>query len=137
VDAVVMPLAAALRLHNHHASDAVRIQLRVAIHVGPVTKDPEGISGHAINEAARFVEAAPLKKRMAECAADLGFVASRFVYDTAISQRSGSISPTAYRKIQFQAKKSRHIAWMYLSGTAENPTHWGVTCNSIPARPGN
>jgi CRP-like cAMP-binding protein len=126
VDAVVMPLAAALRLHNHHASDAVRIQLRVAIHVGPVTKDPEGISGHAINEAARFVEAAPLKKRMAECAADLGFVASRFVYDTAISQRSGSISPTAYRKIQFQAKKSRHIAWMYLSGTAENPTHWAL-----------
>jgi CRP-like cAMP-binding protein len=118
VDAVVGRLAAALGQHNRQATAATSITLRVAIHVGPVTTDPEGVSGHAINQAARLIEAAPLKSRIAETAPDLGLTTSEFVYDTAISQNYGSAVLARYQKIQFRAKGSRSVAWMYLSGTA-------------------
>lgn len=117
VNAVVVRLAAVLRQHNRQVSAATHISLRVAIHVGPVTADSRGVSGHAIDQAARLVEAAPLKRRIANTVADLGLAASEFVYDTAISPNCGSDELTEYQKIQFQAKKSKAVAWMYLSGT--------------------
>lgn len=118
VDAVVVRLAAALRQHNRQAPTAASIMLRVAIHVGPVTTDPEGVAGHAINQAARLVAAVPLKRRIVETAPDLGLIASEFVYDTVISQNYGSAELAKYHKIHFRAKKSRMAAWMYLSGAA-------------------
>ena len=118
VDAVVGRLATALRQHNRQSTAATGITLRVAIHVGPVTSDSEGVSGHAINQAARLIEAVPLKRRIAETAPDLGLAASEFVYDTAISQNYGSAELARYQKVQFRAKGSRVVAWVYLCGTA-------------------
>lgn len=118
VNAVAGRLATALRQHNRRATAATRITLRVAIHVGPVTSDPEGVSGHAINQAARLIEAVPLKRRIAETGPDLGLAASEFVYDTVISQNYRSAELAKYQKIQFRAKGSRAVAWMYLSGAA-------------------
>ncbi|MFC6933282.1 cyclic nucleotide-binding domain-containing protein [Actinomadura yumaensis] len=42
VDPMLAVLTAGLRRHNRRASAAVRIQLRVALHVGPVMPDAEG-----------------------------------------------------------------------------------------------
>lgn len=120
VAAVVVQLAAALRQHNRQVSAATHISLRVAIHVGPVTTDSRGVSGHAIDQAARLVEAAPLKRQIVNTAADLGLAASEFVYDMAISPNCGPDELATFRKIQFQAKKTRAVAWMFLSGTT-NP----------------
>jgi Cyclic nucleotide-binding domain len=116
VDAAAL-LAAALGRHNRQVSAATRICLRVAIHVGPVMTDSEGVSGHAINQAARLVEAAPLKRQIAETGADLGLAASEFVYDTVISQSREPAELARYQKIRFRAKGSKAVAWMYLSGT--------------------
>jgi Cyclic nucleotide-binding domain len=118
VDVAAVRLAVALGRHNRRASIATRISLRVAIHVGPVTTDSEGVSGHAINQAARLIEAAPLKRQITETAADLGLAASEFVYDTVISQNYGPADLAKYRKMRFRAKGSGSLAaWMYLSGT--------------------
>ena len=38
--------------YNRRASEVVRIQLRVALHVGPVGKDAEGLTGQAVISAA-------------------------------------------------------------------------------------
>ncbi|HLN71575.1 MAG TPA: hypothetical protein VK280_30430, partial [Streptosporangiaceae bacterium] len=116
VDAAAL-LAAALGRHNRQVSAATRICLRVAIHVGPVMTDSEGVSGHAINQAARLVEAAPLKRQIAETGADLGLATSEFVYDTVISQSREPAELARYQKIRFRAKGSKAVAWMYLSGT--------------------
>jgi hypothetical protein len=48
VDALLTHLAAGLFRHNDHATSATRFQLRVALDVGPVVSDPEGVSGQAI-----------------------------------------------------------------------------------------
>jgi CRP-like cAMP-binding protein len=129
VNAVVARLATALRQHNREATAATSITLRVAIHVGPVTTDSEGVSGHAINQAAGLIEAVPLKRRIAETAPDLGLATSEFVYDTIISQNYGSVELAKYQKIQFRAKGLRAVAWMYLSGIASP----GIGSHNSPA----
>jgi CRP-like cAMP-binding protein len=119
VDTIVVRLATALRQHNRQATAATRITLRVAIHVGPVSTDSEGVSGHAINQTARLIQAVPLKRQIAATHPDLGLTTSEFVYDTIISQYYGSIELAKYQKIRFRAKGSRVVAWMYLSGAAD------------------
>ena len=57
-------LPAALDEHNRAHRDAARIQLRVAINVGPVVTDTMGVSGEAIIVTARLVEAPLFKEAM-------------------------------------------------------------------------
>jgi len=116
VDSVVDRLAAALRQHNHQASDAVRIQLRAALHVGPVTRDLTGMTGQAIIHTARLVESGTLRRHLKETGADLGFIASAFVYDNVIKQRGGSMDAADYKRVRFRAKESMVTAWIHLAG---------------------
>ena len=48
VDPLMPELADRLRQYNRRASEVVRIQLRVALHVGPVGKDAEGLTGPTV-----------------------------------------------------------------------------------------
>ena len=57
-------LPAALEEHNRAHPDSARIQLRVAVNVGPVVTDTMGVSGEAIIITARLVEAPLLKEAM-------------------------------------------------------------------------
>jgi CRP-like cAMP-binding protein len=118
VEAVVNRLTTALRRHNRRAQAATRIQMRVAIHVGPVTTDAEGVSGHAINQAARFIQAAAVKRSIADASADLVLVTSEFVYDTVISPEHGPAELASYQRLQFRAKGAERVAWMCLAGSA-------------------
>ena len=81
VDPLVAELADRLRQYNRRASEVVRIQLRVALHVGPVGKDAEGLTGQAVISAARIVDAPVIKARLAAEQANLVFAASDYVYE--------------------------------------------------------
>lgn len=133
VDPFLARVAATLRRHNRQASDAVRVQLRVALHVGPVTADPHGISGHAVNQTARLLESPVLKELMAATAADVGFIASEFVYDNVIGHAPGYVDPATYRRVEFQVKESQLTAWIQLSG--ERPTPAAGTARRSDPRP--
>jgi class 3 adenylate cyclase len=112
-------LAAALRRHNQSASDALRMQLRVALHAGPVIRDAQGVTGHAINQTARLVQARILRKRLTETRADLGVIVSAYIYDYVIRQHKGQpMDATPYRKIRYQVKESALTAWIHLTGAA-------------------
>jgi hypothetical protein len=116
VDPLLTRLAAALRRYNQQATQATRMQLRVALNVGPVVSDPQGVSGEAIILAARLLEAPVLKKELARTAADLGVIVSPFIYDSVIKHAPGDVDPAQYRNLRFRAKESNVTAWMYLSG---------------------
>jgi CRP-like cAMP-binding protein len=131
VDSVVGPLAAALRQHNHQASDAVRIQLRVALHVGPVTRDLIGMTGQAIIHTARLVESSALRRHLKETGADLGFIASAFVYDNVIRQRGEPINAANFKRVRFRAKESMVTAWIYLAGAPAAPP-WASARSPVP-----
>jgi hypothetical protein len=89
VDPLLAELADRLRQYNRRASEVVRIQLRVALHVGPVGRDAEGLTGQAVIAAARIVDAPVIKARLAAEQADLIFAASDYVYDHVVRNCAG------------------------------------------------
>jgi class 3 adenylate cyclase len=104
-------LPAALEEHNRVYPDSARIQLRVAINVGPVASDIMGVSGEAIIITARLVEAPVFKTAMGESGASLGIIASTFIYESVI--RHGPYLE-GYSAIPVEVKESSLLAWMKL-----------------------
>jgi hypothetical protein len=113
-DPLLVLLAAELRRHNRRASEAVRIRLRAALHVGPVTRDAEGLNGDAIIHAARMLDAPPLREAIR--AADLAFMASDHVFDTVLRSDSGLLDPSTFEPVSFRLKGSEFTAWMHVPG---------------------
>ena len=106
-------LPAALDEHNRAHRDSARIQLRVAINVGPVITDTMGVSGEAIIVTARLVEAPLFKDAMKNGRASLGVIASTFIYEAVIRHDLGL---TGYSQVQVNVKESSFAAWMKLFG---------------------
>jgi CRP-like cAMP-binding protein len=113
-------LATALAAHNEQATDAVRMQLRVSLNVGPVVSDHEGVCGESIILAARILEAPVLKRQLASESADLGLIVSAYVYDTVVKHAPEHVVPTQYRQVRVRVKESRLDAWVcLLSGSMD------------------
>jgi class 3 adenylate cyclase len=118
VNHILGDLVDLLRQHNELTTEATRIQMRIALHVGPVVSDAHGVDGRAIIYTARLLEASALKEDVAQSGADLGFITSDFVYDTIIQPSSGPVDPGAYRHLQSQVKNDPIHAWVYLTQAA-------------------
>lgn len=112
VDGLPGRLAEALRRHNRRSSDPVRIQLRLAVDVGPVVSDEAGLSGESIIWAARLLDAPILKRTLADTSADLGVIISGFVYESVVKH----VAPDGFRSVRVKVKESRLDAWMRLIG---------------------
>jgi len=121
VDPLLPLLAFKLRRHNRRAADPVRIQLRIALHVGPVLQRANGLSGQALIHTARMLDAPILKESLAATQADLAFMASAHVYDTVVRHTLGLVDPAAFRRVRCQVKEARITSWMYLAGTTRKP----------------
>lgn len=104
-------LPGAVEEHNRAHRDPARIQLRVAVNVGPVTTDTMGVTGEAIIVTARLVEAPQFKEAMDETRASLGVIASTFIYENVIRHDLGL---TGYSQIRVDVKESSLTAWMKL-----------------------
>jgi CRP-like cAMP-binding protein len=126
VDPLLPLLAFKLKRHNRRATDRVRIQLRVAVHVGPVLQDGNGLSGQALIHTARMLDAPILKESLAITRADLAVMASAHVYDTVIRHTPGLVDPGAFRRVRYQVKEAKIISWMYLAGATRNRPRAGT-----------
>ena len=118
VDRILGNIIALLRQHNETATPPTRIQMRVALHVGPVVSDAHGVDGQAIIHTARLLDAAPLKRALFQSGAYLGFITSDFVYDTIIQPNPGHVNPAAYYSLKCRVKKEPVDTWVYLAGAA-------------------
>jgi len=118
IDHLHRALPAALEEHNRAYADSARIQLRVAINVGPLASDSMGISGEAIIIAARLVEAPLFKQAIDESGVSLGFIASTFIYETVIRHHRHL---TGYSQVQVDVKETSSAAWMKLFGAMVSP----------------
>ncbi|GAA1823388.1 cyclic nucleotide-binding domain-containing protein [Actinomadura chokoriensis] len=116
VDPMLAHLAAALRRHNRRAAEATRLQLRAALHVGPVQRGPKGVAGSSIITTRRMVDAPAVKRRVAETGADLAFVTSDFVFDTVIAPAPGLVDPGRYSRVRVRLKEASLPAWLMLEG---------------------
>jgi hypothetical protein len=116
VDPLLALLAAKLKRHNRQAGDPVRIQLRVALHVGPIFRDAQGLCGQSLIRAARMLDAQILRQSLASTGADLAFIASDHVYDSVVRHAAGLVDPTTFRRVRFQVKESKITSWIHLAG---------------------
>jgi CRP-like cAMP-binding protein len=114
VECLLSGFPPALRKHNSTYAEAVRIQLRVAIDVGPVMSDALGISGDAIIRTSRMLEADAFKAAIRENGANLGLIASPFIYESIIEHTHGVGAPAHFTPIQVDVKESSFPAWMLL-----------------------
>ena len=131
VDPLVTELAG-LRQHNRRASEVVRIQLRVALHVGPVGRDAQGLTGQALISAARILDAPVIKARLAAEQANLVFAASDYVYEHVVRNCGGQVDPAAFEHMECQVKESRVSAWAHLAGRIAPPPALSLVPASSP-----
>lgn len=113
---VIKDLPQALGRHNVTHRNSARIQLRVAVNVGPVTTDTMGVSGEAIIIAARLVDAPIFKKIISQSPANLGIIVSPFVYETAIRHSSNPMDLIGYARVHVRVKDFTVPAWIKLFG---------------------
>src|SRR5436190_3576898 len=133
IDPLMAELAGRLRQYNRRASEVVRIQLRVALHVGPVGRDSEGLTGQAVIAAARIVDAPVIKARLAAEQADLIFAASDYVYDQVVRNCGGQVDPVAFEHLQCQVKETHVSAWAHLTGRVAPPRGLSLVPPPAPA----
>jgi len=105
-----------IRRHNHVFCDAAAIQLRIAVHIGPVDHDGHGFIGSDINLLFRMLNARPLKRTLAGSGAELALIISDYLYHNFVCRYPSLISPDAFRPLRFQDQHISTQAWAYLPG---------------------
>jgi hypothetical protein len=116
LERLTMALPFRLRAHNRIHREPVQITLRVAVQVGPVKKDQSGVSGDAIIDVTRMVDAPAFKHAMTGQGAHFGIIVSLFVHRAHIASR-GEVAE--YTKVRVRVKETRTSAWMQLIGTVQ------------------
>jgi class 3 adenylate cyclase len=110
-------LSRELKRHNRIYSEPIRVQLRLAVDVGPVIEDATGVSGRAIITASRMLDTPAFRQAITMDGAVLGLIVSRFVYESVIRQDGGFPEAAEYTEIPVEVKETRTSAWMRLIGS--------------------
>ena len=116
VERIATTLPPLLRAHNRLRREPTQITLRVAVEVGPVRKDRSGVSGDALIDVTRMVDAPALKHAMTVQSAEVGIIVSPFVRRAHVAS-GGDLAE--YAKVHVRVKETRRSAWMRLAGTAQ------------------
>jgi Helix-turn-helix domain len=115
IDPLPERLRSLIRRHNHISQPAAGMQLRAAVHMGPVEHDGHGFVGSDINLLFRMLETRPLKHALKGSGAELALMVSEGVYRSLVC-RSPSLELDAFQRVRFQVKRTRGQAWIYLPG---------------------
>jgi Cyclic nucleotide-binding domain len=111
---LLIALPIGLKRHNALYVRGAQMRLRVALDVGPVTNEAPGVAGRVVVDAARLLEAKPFKKAVLDGEADLGIIASDFVYQSTIKAATHLTDPLAYARVDVEVKETVTSAWMTL-----------------------
>ena len=116
VDPLLAHIHAGLRHHNRLASVAATIRLRVAVHIGEVYSDSNGLAGVAVNHLFRLLDAPVLKRALAAARTDVALLVSDYFYDSVVRHGPGMIDPAAYRPVVVEVKQTQARGWLHLPG---------------------
>jgi hypothetical protein len=116
VDPFPIRLRGLVRRHNRVSCEAAAIQLRVAVHVGPVHYDGHGFVGRDLNLLYRLLDARSLKRMLVQSEAEVAFITSGYMYENVILRRPSLVDPRILQPLSVRAKETRTRAWAYLLG---------------------
>ncbi|WP_131735697.1 hypothetical protein [Actinomadura roseirufa] len=109
-------LTAVLRRSNKMASDTAHLRVRLAVHLGGVHHDDNGLAGHALLHLFRLLEAPAFKRALHASGGDVGVIVSEHLH-TVARARGGFFDPAAYRPLKVRSKETRTRAWLWLPTT--------------------
>lgn len=110
-------LRAGIRRHNHMSCEPAGIQLRAAVHVGPVYSDAHGVAGADITHLFRMLNARPLRKALEGTSAELALAVSEYIH-TMILRNPSLAGPAHYTPFRSKVKNATVNGWLCLPGTA-------------------
>lgn len=99
---------------NADIVDQARIRLRVGLHQGVVHRAPHGYVGPAVIEVCRLRDADAVRAALAGAAAQLVVVVAESLYHDVLSQGYHGLTPSAFERVQVQAKNFSATAWLYV-----------------------
>jgi hypothetical protein len=121
LDPFVPNLASALRRHRQAASDAARLRLRVAVHMGLLHHDAGGWAGIPLVTCARMLDAPQVRQVMiADTHPDLVLVVSQAVYDGVVRHGDG-LDPTGFHPVNITVKETAATVWIHVPGYPAPP----------------
>lgn len=112
IERLVTMLPPQLKRHNLTYSAASRIQLRLAVEVGPIEDTEFGVTGPSIIGVSRILDAPAFKQAVIVQDAILGVIVSPFVYRTYIMPGGSALDPADFTEIPVHVKETRGSAWM-------------------------
>lgn len=116
VTGVVDRLRAGLGRYNDLASEAARIELRVAVHLGTAVHDGEGLVGTEVNHVFRLLDAGAFKELVRDTGSTLGLIVSERFYEEVVKRDTGLISAKDYWRIPVAVKETRCSGWVRIFG---------------------
>ncbi|MFD8781160.1 hypothetical protein [Kitasatospora sp. NPDC059599] len=90
--------------------------LRIGLHVGPVTHDSQGVSGHAVDLACRLTDADTARRLLERDRADLVVVVSDSLYREVVRHGGRFVDPEHYAPARLRLKDGEVPAWIRLPG---------------------
>lgn len=127
---VVERLRARVRRHNRLSSEAARMRLRLAVHVGEVRWDGNGLVGTAVNHAFRLLDAPAFKAVFEEAGTDVALIVSDRVHEDVVRHELDLVDPEEYAPIDVRVKETSTTAWFTLPGRPH-----AARALAVPARP--
>ncbi|HUN36489.1 MAG TPA: hypothetical protein VMU95_31220 [Trebonia sp.] len=109
-----------LAAYNEDHSDAMRIRLRVAVHMDTILRSALGYAGPGLVVLSRLLDAAELKKALAAARdASLALLVSEPVYRSVVESGLGGLRPGRFRLLEIDnpAKSFRQAAYLYIPGS--------------------
>lgn len=103
-----------VRRHNRSSSEPARMQLRVAVNIGPVYRDVHGFVGDDVVFLFRMLDAQPLRRALSESSATVAFIVSDYVYEKLVARRGSLADRTSFRSVRFRSRQTLMHAWIYL-----------------------
>ncbi|MGW2048116.1 hypothetical protein ACWCPF_23475 [Streptomyces sp. NPDC001858] len=92
------------------------LALRVALHVGPVAQDDNGLAGEAMDLVCRLADAEVTRAVLERSGRDLVCVVSERLYQDVVRHGGRFIEPLAYRAAPVILKEGPTTAWFHLPG---------------------
>ncbi|MGW0820381.1 hypothetical protein [Streptomyces sp. NPDC002845] len=112
------------------------LRLRVGMHIGPVTADPHGRSGRAVDLACRLGDCATTKAVLAAApGSPLVAAVSATVYEDVVQAGGRWVEPGHYRAFDVELKEGRRTAWFLVPGLPEPPLPDHSTASPTPGTP--
>ena len=110
-------LSGLIRKYNRIVKEPARMQLGVAVNVGPVYRDDHGIAGEEVTLLCRMLEARELGRVLADSGAELALIVSAHVYDSLVRRHPYLVDPACFQPLKTRVKRTRINAWTYVPGS--------------------